>query len=1247
MNTNRSYLDTLNLGRQRRARTPIEDLNRTLDELENRFGKPTPERSPEPVRDHREDTGSKRYRSRADQPFGDEREDDFAARWRSQRGAERPHAGGYPDPRDERAAPRQGGRLPASPPAPDLGALRDELQTQVTSELRREFAALRKDIEAAYRASPDAGETRDLGAELERLSGAIHSMADRSDDRGVNLLRLELEQVRETLSELAREDTLRSIDHRWAEMDSRWAELGQRAAGAERDPAIDALAARLEQIGEAVGNLPDSLALRSLDDKVRTLASAVDHFSRQAQTPGPRAFEIIEERLDEISRAIVASSVATQPHDAQIMERIEARIAALAAQIEEQSGDRPDPELIEHLEALAHRIDEVARQAALPQHAIDRLVHQVALIAERLEDDRGADERARIVDSLERRFAEIAALFEERHEHADARGHALFRDLDQRIQELADKLDNREPLNVPADPALLRALDEKFADLSERIDARPAFQPEIPESLERRLAEISSRLETTSNRTADIDPSLIRSLESQVADLTAHLARPAQPMPDFEALAPRLEGIEQSLAEQRDVIVAAAREAADNAVRAMGAGGMDSEDADALAQELHTLENLMRRSDERNSRTFEAIHDTLLKIVDRLGTIETRQSERPAESVKMAIAGAPPIAPATIEPAPDAPARGERIPAPTATVAVQTARARRSPAEAAAEAALAAAETARETEATQAKTSMLGGLARKLTGRKAPAPAPMAEQREPSLAGIAEADLDAPLQPDFDDKPLEPGSGAPDLNAIMKRVRDERGQSAPQGDPAAAKADFIAAARRAAQAAAAEVETFKRGSDKGAGKGGFSASEFLRARRKPILMAAAAIMIALAGLQLGKAFLGDRSDVAGTAIPAATQQSLVASAPDEEDLNLEALDETDDETLATAAPVRMIDDAELALAEDEAWAREQTVDAETVDMETAGATLAAVTPPAAPAAIEVEPLPAPAGTAFAPAPLDAGPIALREAADAGDAKAVFEIGSRYADGRGGEADMATAARWYERAAELGFAPAQYRIGNFLEKGIGVERDIPQAKTWYQLAANQGNASAMHNLAVLFAMGTDGAPDNDSAARWFLNAAELGVKDSQFNLGILAAKGLGVPQSLEDSYKWFAIAAKAGDKDAAAKRDEVANALRPDQLSKARAAAELWKPRPLIEDANTVEIPEAWRESAGTTASIDLKQAVRTMQTLLNKHGYDAGAADGVMGQRTRNAIVAFQKDNGMEPTGDIDEPLVRALLDKG
>ncbi|MEI9415441.1 SEL1-like repeat protein, partial [Mesorhizobium sp. Cs1321R2N1] len=278
-------------------------------------------------------------------------------------------------------------------------------------------------------------------------------------------------------------------------------------------------------------------------------------------------------------------------------------------------------------------------------------------------------------------------------------------------------------------------------------------------------------------------------------------------------------------------------------------------------------------------------------------------------------------------------------------------------------------------------------------------------------------------------------------------------------------------------------------------------------------------------------------------------------------------------------------------------------------------------------------------------PADAGPAALRDAAAGGDAKALFEVGSRYAESRGVKEDMAVAARWYEKSAELGFAPAEYRIGNFYEKGIGVARDIKKSKTWYQLAAAQGNASAMHNLAVLFAMAADGATDNESAAHWFQEAADLGVKDSQFNLGILAAKGVGMKQNLEESYKWFALVAKTGDKDAAAKRDQIANALRPEQLERARAATELWKAKPLNAAANSVDIPESWQEGTPqTTAGIDMKKAVKNIQLILNKNGYDAGGADGVMGGKTKNAIIAFQTANKLPATGAVDEKLVKALL---
>ena len=90
----------------------------------------------------------------------------------------------------------------------------------------------------------------------------------------------------------------------------------------------------------------------------------------------------------------------------------------------------------------------------------------------------------------------------------------------------------------------------------------------------------------------------------------------------------------------------------------------------------------------------------------------------------------------------------------------------------------------------------------------------------------------------------------------------------------------------------------------------------------------------------------------------------------------------------------------------------------------------------------------------------------------------------------------------------------------------------------------------------------------------------------------------------------------------------------------------WKPKPLAEDANIVDVPEAWQESTGTTASVDMKKAVMTIQLILNKNGYDAGSADGVMGGRTKSAIMAFQKDNGLAPTGEVNDELVQILLAK-
>src|SRR5690606_5807065 len=109
--------------------------------------------------------------------------------------------------------------------ADELNALRQELHHQMGSGLRREFATLKDQIERALHTSSASGQAAELGAEFERLSAMIHKLAEQSDDRQVNLLRLEMEEVKAALGKLAREETVQSFDRRWDEFDRRWSDI--------------------------------------------------------------------------------------------------------------------------------------------------------------------------------------------------------------------------------------------------------------------------------------------------------------------------------------------------------------------------------------------------------------------------------------------------------------------------------------------------------------------------------------------------------------------------------------------------------------------------------------------------------------------------------------------------------------------------------------------------------------------------------------------------------------------------------------------------------------------------------------------------------------------------------------------------------------------------------------------------------------------------------------------------------------
>ncbi|WP_292898824.1 peptidoglycan-binding protein [Nitratireductor sp.] len=1230
MNNKRSYLENINAGRRRRpgANASLDEISRTLEEMEHRFGHATGRfdhnaEENEVARRIQElsETVSQTYARPMERSAPHRRKaPPHTSFERAAHELERSH-------RQEREIASIGSI------ANELKTLRADLHDAMRSGLNDEFSVLRRELAGIMASVPNAALSRELVVEFERLSNAIGQLAERSDDKNVKMLRLEMEELKSSISKLAREETLRAVDQRWDALDDRWSAFEDRVSSDIRrsDPAIEMLHQRIEEIAHAVNNLPESLSIQSLEDRVRTLAGALDQLLERKQQSNPEIYAALDERLDEISRAIAASAPKAQAasFDPQPFERIEARISSLANQVSELLAERGGGEAVgqlsDQLYSLSQRVDDIARRIDMPEQTVERLAGQIAGIAEKLDNAPQPQIAEHMLRGIEDRFAHLSQMIEQRQGDVVEQSRTLVDELERRLQEISARIDERSH-PVQDEAGIMATIDARFNELVARLDTGASAgraDSDALRALEARLDDISGRLQASSANASSVDPDVIRDLEAQVRSLSEHLSRPGADLPEFEDLAPRLENIERSIHENRAAVVEAARHAAEQAIGALGSTPQAEAFDRELRAELRALEELTRKSDERNTKTFEAIHDTLLKIVDRIGAVEgTAKAGGRGDAAKIAVAAAPSISPVEDEPA----SKGveDYEPAPN-----------RSPAEAAAAAARAALDEDGENEqAKPGRTSLLGGLSRAWGARGDKQKTEIAEEEGGEIDFEVDASLDAvELDAERINQPLEPGSGAPDLNAILRRVRDEKKAPARAETDDAAKSDFIAAARRAAQAAAAEAEILKkRRGEATEERGGFGLGRLLKRSKKPLMVMLGAGIVVAGGYQMSKAYLSSSTSIP---TPVASHSLTSETAPvlakaeerpvrilDEQPLEEVAFDDTSDEAVDTLASMPEMDGPAEGKFEEPLPVAE------------------AENTPELPISEVVQPV------SLDEIPMDAGPVPLREAAAGGDPKAYFEIASRYAEGRGTTADISKAIEWYTKAAEAGFAPAQYRLGDLYQKGTGVERDAAKAKMWFQLAAQQGNAGAMHNLGVLYAMGADGPADNASAARWFLEAAEHGVRDSQFNLGILSAKGMGVPQDLTEAYKWFAIVANGGDADAAGKRDEIAAALSPDKLEQAKNKTALWKAKSIDPAVNMVDVPESWRESRELTASVDMKKAVTNIQLILNQQGFDAGKPDGIMGAKTKMAISAFQKANGMTPTGEVDEALVRALLEK-
>ncbi len=153
-------------------------------------------------------------------------------------------------------------------------------------------------------------------------------------------------------------------------------------------------------------------------------------------------------------------------------------------------------------------------------------------------------------------------------------------------------------------------------------------------------------------------------------------------------------------------------------------------------------------------------------------------------------------------------------------------------------------------------------------------------------------------------------------------------------------------------------------------------------------------------------------------------------------------------------------------------------------------------------------------------------------AEAGNPKAMYNVGQCYRRGDGVDKDYKQAFDWFEKAAKKGDADAMFNVGVYYLQGNGVEKDDSKAFIWFKKSANEGHAKAMCNVGVCYLQGDGVAKDDSKAFNWFKKAADKKHADAMYMLGLcyLRSDG-GKKQDKKHTFEWFEKAANAGHADA--------------------------------------------------------------------------------------------------------------------
>ncbi len=195
-------------------------------------------------------------------------------------------------------------------------------------------------------------------------------------------------------------------------------------------------------------------------------------------------------------------------------------------------------------------------------------------------------------------------------------------------------------------------------------------------------------------------------------------------------------------------------------------------------------------------------------------------------------------------------------------------------------------------------------------------------------------------------------------------------------------------------------------------------------------------------------------------------------------------------------------------------------------------------------------------------------LELSKRAEAGDAKAQYELGRTYRDKAytplGEPHESQEMFRWFKKSADQGHSGAQYELANCYSYGKGVAKDCAQSLGWYRKAAAQGVNSACLFIGHYYKDGEGVPKDAAEAAKWFRKGSKGDVSCLHALSKLYLEGDDGVPKDLVKALMYLDLilvqsGAGAFKTEVQKERDSCAKDMTPDQIAEAKRLASEWKP----------------------------------------------------------------------------------------